>query len=153
MAEKHQVCFADELQPGSRKVVEIGGRSIGVFNVNNQFYAIRNSCPHRGAPLCRGVVTGLVTSPELYELEMERLGEIVRCPWHGWEFDLTTGRSVFNPHKMRVKSYDVSVEPEPMDLQGDFVLVDGEPDPFIETFDTTVEPSGEQGRKVVFVHV
>jgi nitrite reductase (NADH) small subunit len=45
------------------------------------------------------------------EYARAREGEILRCPWHGWEFDLTTGRSVFNPHKTRVRSYEVTVEP------------------------------------------
>ncbi len=41
-----------------------------------------------------------------------REGEIARCPWHGWEFDITAGRSIFNPHRTRVKTYEVTVEPD-----------------------------------------
>jgi nitrite reductase/ring-hydroxylating ferredoxin subunit len=47
------------------------------------------------------------------EYVWDREGEILRCPWHGWEFDLTTGRSIFNPHKLRVRTYEVTVEPLP----------------------------------------
>jgi nitrite reductase/ring-hydroxylating ferredoxin subunit len=54
----------------------------------------------------------------------------VRCPWHGWEFDITTGQSVFNPHKMRVKTYAVTVEP---------VAHEQEEDERVETFPVTVE--------------
>jgi 3-phenylpropionate/trans-cinnamate dioxygenase ferredoxin subunit len=151
---KHEVCFVDELGPGHRKIVKIEGRSIGVFNVGDRFYAVRNSCPHKGAPLCRGVVSGLVTAPDVYQLEMERHGEIVRCPWHGWEFDITTGQSVFNPHRLRVKSYDVSVEPSsPVELEGEYILNEGDEDPSIETFPISIEQSGERGRAAVFVHV
>ena len=62
-----------------------------------------------------------------------RDGEIVRCPWHGWEFDILTGRSIFNPHRTRVKAYDVTVERDPEGAPGD-----GE-DESVETFDVTVE--------------
>ena len=88
----------------------VGSRSIGVFNVSGRYYALRNACPHQGAPLCRGSVTGttLPGPPGCYDYARE--GEIVRCPWHGWEFDITTGRSVFNPHKVRVRAYPVAVE-------------------------------------------
>ena len=125
MAIRYVVCGLDELPPGHRKIVEVGQRSIGVFNVDGQLYALRNRCPHKGAPLCQGVLTDLVTSPEVYRYEIEREGRILRCPWHGWEFDLTTGRSVFNPHRVRVKSYEVMVE--------------AEEDPAIETFPVAVE--------------
>ena len=49
---------ADDIPPGSRKIVRIAGRSIGVFNVDGAFYAIRNRCPHQGAPLCEGKLWG-----------------------------------------------------------------------------------------------
>jgi 3-phenylpropionate/trans-cinnamate dioxygenase ferredoxin subunit len=58
-----------------------------------------------------------------------RDGEILRCPWHGWEFDIKTGRSIFNPHRMRVKAYDVTVE-HPEDI---------EEDESVETFQVSVE--------------
>lgn len=64
------------------------------------------------------------------EYVWSREGEILRCPWHGWEFDITTGRSIFNPHRVRVKAYDVTVEPEPQ-VEPD--------DPSVETYQVTVE--------------
>lgn len=126
--DRHVVCSADELPPGRRKIVEVRGRSIGVFNVDGELYALRNRCPHRGAPLCKGQLTDLVTSPELYGFELEREGEILRCPWHGWEFDITNGRSVFNPHRMRVKTYEVAVESPSKDSE-----------PSIETYSVRLE--------------
>ena len=56
---------------------------------------------------------GLVTAEKPYDLVREREGEILRCPWHGWEFDVTTGRSVFMPDAVRVKSYPVDVQLSP----------------------------------------
>ena len=99
-----------ELPPGERKIVEVQGRSIGVFNVHGTYYALRNSCPHQAAPLCLGALKGMTMPGKPGEYVWAREGEILRCPWHGWEFDVTSGRSVCNPHKTRVKTYEVTVE-------------------------------------------
>ncbi len=106
----HAVATVAELPPGARKIVEIDGRSIGVFNVGGRFYALRNVCPHQGAPLCLGRIGGTMADSPPGEYRPSRDGEILSCPWRGWEFDLTTGRSVFNPHRTRVRSYDVTVD-------------------------------------------
>jgi 3-phenylpropionate/trans-cinnamate dioxygenase ferredoxin subunit len=107
---KHIIATVDEIPPGERKLVEVAGRSIGVFNVNGEFYAIRNNCPHQGGPLCAGYLTGFVMADKPGEYTYIKKGEIVRCPWHGWEFDVKTGQSWFDPVKMRVRSYPVAVE-------------------------------------------
>ena len=125
--QRYVVARVDELPNGSRKIVQAGNRSVGVFSIDGRYYALRNACPHQGAPLCIGPVTGTNFATKPYELSYERDGEIVRCPWHGWEFDIITGRSVFNPHKTRVKAYEVSVG-EP-----------GEDDVYLETYEVTVE--------------
>jgi nitrite reductase (NADH) small subunit len=95
--------------PGCKKIVEIDGKSIGVFNVNGELYALRNICPHQGAPLCEGSINPWITSPEPYQFAFEREGEIIRCPWHQWEFDIKSGCLVVDP-KLRTKTYDVTVE-------------------------------------------
>ncbi len=121
----HVICKVSELPPGGRRIVELEGRSIGVFNVHGTFYALRNACPHQGGPLCMGRVKGMMaaSAPQTYEYVKE--GEVLVCPWHGWEFDIPTGRSIFNPHRVRVKTYGVTVEA-------------GE-DPSVETYEVTVE--------------
>lgn len=106
---RHVVCTTEEIPPGSRRIVEIGGRSIGVFNVGGEFLAIRNHCPHQGGPLCEGVTVGEITSSGPGDYQYDRPGEIIRCPWHAWEFDLRTGASWFDPKRRRVRSYDVNV--------------------------------------------
>ena len=114
MPTAHPICRVSELPPGARKLIEVGGRSIGVFRLSDgRYFALRNRCPHRGAPLCEGRTMGLVTSDKPYQLTRQREGEILRCPWHGWEFDVTTGRSVFMPEEVRVKSYPVDVQLSP----------------------------------------
>jgi nitrite reductase (NADH) small subunit len=106
----------EEIPPGARKlIVPFRGRAgIGVFNVNGSYHALRNLCPHKLGPLCTGRVSGRVVAaapPSSYapELEVERDGEIIRCPWHLWEFEIATGRCLVDP-KVRVKTYPVAVE-------------------------------------------
>ncbi|MGG5823667.1 Rieske (2Fe-2S) protein, partial [Falsiroseomonas sp. HW251] len=101
----HPVARSDEIPPGGRKIVTLEGRSVGVFNIDGEFFAIRNSCPHEGAPLCEGVVSGLAKAREPGVIEYDRAGEIIRCPWHAWEFDIRTGRSHFDPDRVRVRAY------------------------------------------------
>jgi nitrite reductase/ring-hydroxylating ferredoxin subunit len=107
---KHIVSSVAELPPGERRIVEVEGRSIGVFNVHGRFYALRNRCPHQAAPLCLGAIKGMAMPSQPGEYVWAREGEIIRCPWHGWEFDITSGRSIFNPHRVRVAAYKVTVE-------------------------------------------
>ena len=121
---RHVVGPASELPPGGRKIVEAEGRSIGIFNVRGQYFGLRNRCPHQAAPLCQGAIKGMTMPCKPGEYVWARDGEILRCPWHGWEFDITTGRSVFNPHAVRVKMYEVTVEA---------------PDESVETYPVTVE--------------
>jgi 3-phenylpropionate/trans-cinnamate dioxygenase ferredoxin subunit len=138
----HQVCKVDDLPVGERKIVEIDGKSIGVFNVHGKFHAIRNSCPHQLAPLCLGRVSGTTLPGKVGEYNYGRDGEIIRCPWHGWEFDITTGRSVFNPHRCRVRSYQVTVETTDDDgavVQEQRRVGEDEPDPAVDTYEVTVE--------------
>jgi|SRR5947209_17980867 len=122
----HVVGPVSEIAPGGRKIVDVAGRSIGVFNVDGTFYALRNTCPHQGAPLCLGSVKGTAERSRPGEYVWGREGRILRCPWHGWEFDLATGRSVFNPHRTRVRSYPVTVE-------------DTAQDPSVETYEVAVD--------------
>ena len=111
------LCRADEIPPGSRKIFSIGGtRGIGVFNVNGHYYAVRNVCPHKSGPLCRGRLRPHVAGPGVGEFAFEREDEILKCPWHQWEFDLKTGFSLYAP-RLRVKTYPIQVE------KGNLVLV------------------------------
>lgn len=108
---RHEICAAQALPPGERTIVEIGRRSIGIFNVKGALYAIKNTCPHQGAELCRGTLGGTMlpsAGPGEYNYAMD--GQVLRCPWHFWEFDITTGEMIFVPEPMRVKTYDVAVE-------------------------------------------
>src|SRR4051794_15642247 len=92
--QKWPVAKVGEIAPGERKIIEVTGRSIGVFNVKGRIIAVLNICPHESAPVCLGRVGGttLVSAPG--ELCWGREGEILASPWHGWEFDLLTGAAL-----------------------------------------------------------
>jgi nitrite reductase/ring-hydroxylating ferredoxin subunit len=106
---RHVVAAVDEIPPGGRLIVEVAGRSIGVFNVDGEYLAVRNRCPHQGGPLCEGVQIGALHSSGPGEYDYDRPNEIIRCPWHAWEFDLRTGASWFDPERTRVRAYEVEV--------------------------------------------
>lgn len=112
----HVVARSDELPPGSRKIVEIDGRSIGVFNVDGKYHALLNNCPHHGAPLCEGVVRGRMEPSAPHEYHYGSHNQFIACPWHGYEFRLDTGRPVVPNERGRVRVYPVAVE------HGDVVL-------------------------------
>jgi nitrite reductase/ring-hydroxylating ferredoxin subunit len=123
------VAPVSEFAPGDRRIVEVGGRSIGVFRVDDDFYAIRNRCPHQGGPLCVGPLAPPVSSSGPRDLRVGEGPMLIACPWHGWEYDLATGQSFMGARAAGVKSYDVHVAP------GDRV-----PGPYVaETFPVRVE--------------
>src|SRR5579884_4144490 len=108
---KYIVGSIDEIPPGGRNIVEVAGLSIGIFNLNGEFFALRNRCPHQGGPLCEGKLWGALEATKPGEITYSRPGEILACEWHGWEFDLRTGQSWCDPRRLRTHSYRVSVEP------------------------------------------
>ena len=123
---KHVVGPAAEIPPGGRRIVTLEGRSIGVFNVAGEFFALRNACPHQGGPLCLGVLSGFAEPGRPGEYRYLRQGEMLRCPWHGWEFDVRTGQSYFDPAVARVRTYPVELVPGPYTAETYEVTVEGD---------------------------
>ena len=107
---RHVVAPVRELPPGSRKLVDVGGRAIVIFNIGGEFFALLNRCPHQGGNLCEGRLIGLVESSEPGAYRYSRQGEILRCPWHGWEYDLASGQSFVGRSEPHVRAYPVTVE-------------------------------------------
>jgi 3-phenylpropionate/trans-cinnamate dioxygenase ferredoxin subunit len=107
---KYVVAAADEIPPGGRKIVDVGGRSVGVFNVDGEYFALRNRCPHQGGALCEGKLWGSLRATKPGDFEYSATKEILTCPWHGWEFHVRTGQSWCEPRRLRVRRYDVTVE-------------------------------------------
>jgi nitrite reductase/ring-hydroxylating ferredoxin subunit len=106
---RHVVARTTDIPPGGNKVVAIDGRDIVVFHVNGEFFALLNRCPHEGAPLDKAACVARLTSPEPGIYRRSRVGEMLRCPWHGWEFDMRNGQSWFDPKRIKVRSYPVAV--------------------------------------------
>jgi nitrite reductase/ring-hydroxylating ferredoxin subunit len=117
---RHIVANVDEIPAGQRRLVSVNGREIGIFNVNGEFFAVGNRCPHEGASLCKGRLVGLVEAAEPGSYRFSRRDELIRCPWHGWEFDLRTGKSWCEPDRTKVKSYDLVVESGKALVEGPF---------------------------------
>jgi nitrite reductase/ring-hydroxylating ferredoxin subunit len=127
---RHVVARASDIPPGARKLVQLNGRGVVVFNIKGEFFALSDQCPHKGASLSGGKLTGLVESDGPGDYTYSRTGEIVRCPWHGWEFDIRTGRSYCDPRRMRLMQFNVTVEPGAKVVEGPYVA---------ETFKVAVE--------------
>jgi nitrite reductase/ring-hydroxylating ferredoxin subunit len=127
---KHIVAPVRDIPPGGRKVVTVNGRAIVVFNVGGEFFALNDRCPHKGGTLSKGRLTGLLESSEPGSYCYTRRGEIIRCPWHSWEFDIRTGKSWCDPDRVRTRRYAVSVEPGARLVEGPYTA---------ETFAVTVE--------------
>lgn len=107
---KYVVASVDEIPPGERKILDVGGRSIGVFNVDGEYFALRNRCPHQGGALCEGTLWGALKADVPGSFEYSPTKEILTCPWHGWEFHVRTGQSWCDPRRLRVRRYDVRIE-------------------------------------------
>lgn len=127
---KHVVAPARDIPPGGRKLVRLNGREIAIFNIGGQFFGLLNRCPHQGGRLIEGRLIGSLQSPEPGQYRYSRPGEILRCPWHGWEFDVRTGQSFCDPGRIRAMRYQVEIEPGAELVKGPYVA---------ETFPVTVE--------------
>ena len=117
---RHVVAAVGEIAPGTCKIVTVKGREIGVFNVNQQFFALINRCPHQGAPLCTGMILSRLESKSPGDYRLTRPGEMLRCPWHCWEFDIRTGQSWCDPGSVQARTFSVVVEPGESLAKGPF---------------------------------
>jgi nitrite reductase (NADH) small subunit len=87
------VARAKDVPPGTSRVVKAGDRELALFNVGGVFYATQAECLHLRGPLGHGRLEGTVVS----------------CPWHGWQYDVTTGENEFD-RALALETYEVVVE-------------------------------------------
>ena len=108
-AREARLPLAEAPREGERRLVELGGRTIGVFRLDGDFFALADRCPHRGAPLIprRQVVHAVEGVGDAARVTRE--AALVRCPWHKWDFDIASGRCTVDP-RMQVRRYPVRVE-------------------------------------------
>jgi len=111
LSDEYVVATVEDIPDGQHIVVKVHGREIGVFNVRGQYYALPNVCIHQNGPLCRGAVSGTVmASAETgWKRTWTNDGEIIVCPWHSLEFNVTTGQCLAYP-KRRLPTYEVKLE-------------------------------------------
>jgi nitrite reductase (NADH) small subunit len=107
--KRYVVGRAADLPPGARLIVDLDGRSVGIFNTGGRFFALHNRCPHSGGALCLGPLTGTALPTSDFTYVYGREGTILRCAWHGWEFDIETGQALADP-RVRARTYRVTIE-------------------------------------------
>jgi nitrite reductase (NADH) small subunit len=102
-----RVALAD-LPPSASTTVRVFGTTVAIFNVGSRLFAVSNNCPHQSGPLCHGRVSGtcLASRPQEYRYGLE--GRVLTCAWYGWEFDIESGRAVFDK-SVRAKTYETRV--------------------------------------------
>ena len=112
-ADRVEVGPRNSLPAGERTIVEVNGHDVGVFNVDGEYYALLNKCPHERGPVCDGSVRDILEAewPGPGERVVEDYGEkpAISCPWHGWELDMETGEHVGDPACV-VPTFDVITE-------------------------------------------
>ncbi|HZU17412.1 MAG TPA: Rieske 2Fe-2S domain-containing protein [Candidatus Dormibacteraeota bacterium] len=109
--EEHVVGTVGEFPEGTHRVVRVGGREIGVFNIGGRFYGLPNLCPHQTGPLCESKRCHgtTVARPETgWRTEWGMEGEVISCPWHGLEYHVPTGRCLAFP-EIKLRTYMVEV--------------------------------------------
>lgn len=111
MTSEYAVARIDELPEGAHIVVEVNGREIGLFNVKGTLYALPNVCVHQSGPLCRGAISGTLEAgtETNWQRRWAHEGEIVVCPWHALEYNITTGQCLAYPNR-RLPLYPVVVK-------------------------------------------
>lgn len=119
--ERHVVGSVADIAPGGRKIVTVKGREIGIFRIGDEFFGLLNRCPHQGAPLCGGEIVSRLVASSPGDYRLTRAGEMIRCPWHCWEFDIRTGQSLCDPNSVRARAFDVAVEAGNAVVEGSFV--------------------------------
>jgi nitrite reductase (NADH) small subunit len=105
----HDAGAVGEFADAQLRVVQLGGHEIGIVRRGEHVSAIRNACPHQSGPICAGTLRANLAGDGAGVLTVRAGSLVLACPWHGWEFDVDTGGSTWNP-SYRVKTYEASVQ-------------------------------------------
>lgn len=117
--------------------VEVAGRELCLIRLGDEFFALMDVCPHGGAKLSGGRLSGMVESDGPGDYRPCRNSEMLKCPWHGWEYDVRTGQSWSDPKSTRTRAYAVEAvsggelvkgpyvaDTVPVEVDGDYVVVE-----------------------------
>jgi nitrite reductase (NADH) small subunit len=100
----------DSFDVGVMRIVQVGRRQIGILRTDNAtVHAILNICPHKGAPVCKGPVGGTMMPSKPGELIFANDGQVLKCPWHGYEFDIATGASLFDIMRGKLRKFPTEI--------------------------------------------
>jgi nitrite reductase (NADH) small subunit len=105
-----KVSEPDALSDGGKLIVKVQEMEIGLFRIDGQYYAWRNVCPHAAAPVCAGAVRGTRLPSAVYDYQYGMDNQVLRCPWHGWEFDLKSGRHLAAGSKAKLRGVPLETD-------------------------------------------
>jgi len=108
----YEVAPIEDFQINKPHTVEIEGRIITVVRTESGVFAFGNSCPHQGGPMCSGSVHGTMLPSDPDEYVYGEDGQVIRCPWHGYEFSMRTGESVGGAMRARIPVFEVELREE-----------------------------------------
>lgn len=100
----------DDYPVGSKKIINVGGRTVGIYNSGGTLYSVQNVCAHALAPICMADLSGTMLPSPPGQLEYGMEGVVLRCPWHGWEYDVRTGEALFGTDRRRLATFPVTVQ-------------------------------------------
>ena len=110
MKQLHRFAHRSEIPEKGFLIRTVNKRSVGVMRLGDRFIAVLNHCPHAGAPVCQGQFTGTYFwSDERHALDLDKERPVIRCPWHGWEFDVESGAALF-PSPRRLAHLETTLE-------------------------------------------
>lgn len=105
-----KVAEPDALPSGGKLIVNVKGMEIGLFWIGDGYYAWLNVCPHAAAPVCAGPIRGTRLPSGVYDYRYGMEEQVLRCPWHGWEFDLKSGRHLAAGSDAKLRGYPVETD-------------------------------------------
>jgi nitrite reductase/ring-hydroxylating ferredoxin subunit len=108
MTEEHYVCPEEKIPSGDFLITEINEKSIGFTRIDGEICAILNHCPHQGADICEGSLGGTIVPSEVGTYDYGADNRVLRCPWHAWEFDVTSGDGIY-PGNENIPTYETVV--------------------------------------------
>jgi 3-phenylpropionate/trans-cinnamate dioxygenase ferredoxin subunit len=134
---RHVVAKVGDVPDGGKLRVSAGKRAFCLVNLGGEYFALADRCPHESGSLAAGRISGVVTSDGPGDYRLCRRGEMVKCPWHGWEFDIRTGQSWSDPTATRARPFAAEAiageelvrgpyvaETFPVEVDGTYIIVD-----------------------------
>jgi 3-phenylpropionate/trans-cinnamate dioxygenase ferredoxin subunit len=106
--QRFRVGSSSDFSIGKIRLVELNGREVGVVRLRSgELRALMNRCPHKGAPICKGIISGAWDSTGPGDITLDEGRDVLVCPWHGFEFNLDTGKEPFWKRPASLRMYPI----------------------------------------------